>query len=86
MGRAITEKAIALDLKLISTANFKELIHSYSTFGADVGLVMLRKPESTRERRVCISRYCDHQNEVTKEMLDSGKHSYHCICGYQFYL
>jgi hypothetical protein len=86
MGRAITEKVIALGPGLISTANIEELIHSYSTFGADVGLAMLRRPELTRVSRNCTNNRCDHRNEVTKDMLESGRHSYHCICGHQFYL
>ena len=86
MGRAITEKVIALNPELISTANIEELIHSYSTFGADVGLAMLRRPELTRVSRNCTNNRCEHRNEVTKDMLESGNLYYFCVCGYKFYL
>jgi hypothetical protein len=80
IGRAITEKILSKDPEMITTAMFEELLPLYSTFGADVGLAMLRNPELARERRACTNSDCSYESLIRKDM----ESWYDCVCGHPF--
>jgi hypothetical protein len=76
MGTAIAWKVHTQNPKLMSTTEFEELVRSYPTFGADVALAMMRKPEPKRIR-LCLGDY-HHENVVTEEMCESVQKVFYC--------
>lgn len=80
IGRAIAEEVLARDPEMMPTAKFEELLPSYPTFGADVGLALLRNPKLAREKRVCTNSDCSYESLIRKNM----ESWYNCICGYPY--
>lgn len=87
IGTAIAQEAYTQHSKLMSSAEFEELVRSYPAFGADVALAVVRKPKpEPKIARFCLMSGHSHGNVVTKEMLESEQIYFYCAwCGSRYH-